>query len=121
MAKTAYPTGTTHKPAQTLDIMLANGLKVRGELIMVPNGAQTQVAHVDLKVTDAGQIMLHPVAHNGQPRSIIDAVTIVWQKAQHEANRLNTTTASAAIQGEEFAEVADVVAVSGNTVPVTKF
>jgi hypothetical protein len=118
MAKNIYP-GTTLRPMQQIDFYLSGSVRVRTILLIQPSAATGQIGDVHLEATMAGSDVLNAISTPGGNLTVFQAGVLAYQYAQSEAQRLRVQVNRVEVQGQEFIEVADVVAIIGNVVPVT--
>lgn len=119
MAKNTYPL-TTLRPRQQLEFRLSNGKKVITVLMPRPNTAGTKIAHVEVDYTAPGNEILHPVGHEGIPRTVLQAATLAYQVALSQGCKAaGVGIIEVLLEGEEFLERADMEAITCGAIPVT--
>ncbi|WP_439673235.1 hypothetical protein AEMCBJ_34280 (plasmid) [Cupriavidus necator] len=117
MANNVYP-DTALQPLQTIDFILANGLRVRTMLKPQPDANRVLVGDVELDCTNAGGTRLQPMGRDPLPRTVIQAGVLAYQYAQHEAEQHKTKIVEARLEGREFLDVPDVEDIVGRVFPV---
>lgn len=115
MVNTVYP-GTTQQPMQQIDFFLSGDVRVRANLSMRPSKTG-QVEDVLVEATMAGSDVLNAIL-SSENLSVFQAGTLAYRYAQSEAQRLGVQFDRIELQGQEFLEVADVEALTGNVAPV---
>jgi hypothetical protein len=118
MVNNVYP-GTTHRPTQQIDFYLSGNVRVRAVLSIQPSAIAGQIGDVHLQATEAGSDLLNTIPTPGENLSVFEAGTRAYQYVQSEAQRRRLQLDRVTLEGQEFLEVADVLAIIGRVVPVT--
>ncbi len=117
MVKNVYPE-TTMQPMQAIDFHLSKGGVVRTVLLICPSAVPSQISRVDVDVTMAGGFELNRLSTAVAYMSVLQAGVLVHQYVQSEAQRLQAQLVLVELEGQEFLEQSDVVAIIGNVAPV---